>query len=213
MKSTLLSLLAGLLLGIIIHITSILTIPWAAEHNAWSRLAAVAKVNEVREIAAGAGERSLLPDIDPAMRYAICHYDLSQGVLQIRAPVPRTYWSLALYDRLGINYYVINDRVVGSGNIEVWVADAAQLLEIEPEGVEEVEGVNGKRERLVVGAPRQQGFAVFRVLLANPSLESTVRQMLAGTSCTTLAPAEPAAHDTPAVPVPPAKPNGPDEQS
>jgi uncharacterized membrane protein len=188
MKSTLLSLFAGLLLGVIIHIVSILTIPWAAEHNAWSRLTAVAPVNEVRDIAPGAGQETLLPDIDPTMRYAVCHYDLDQGVLQIRAPVPRSYWSLALYDRLGINYYVINDRVVGAGDIEVWVANAAQLLEIEPEGIEESEGE--KRERLVVGAPRQQGFAVFRVLAADSSLEQTVRQVLAGTSCATLAPSE-----------------------
>lgn len=213
MKSTLLSLLAGLILGAIIHITSILTIPWAAEHNAWSRLAAVAEVNEVRDIAPGAGQRSLLPDIDPMMRYAVCRYDLSQGVLRIQAPVPRSYWSLALYDRLGINYYVINDRVVGAGNIEVWVANAAQLLEIEPAGVEDVEGENGKGERLVVGAPHEQGFAVFRVFLANQSSEQTVRQVLAGTSCTSLAPEEPAIPAAPAVPVPPAKPNRPGEQS
>lgn len=184
MKSTLLSLLAGLILGAIIHIVSILTIPWAAEHNAWSRLTAVAAVNEVRDIAPGAGQQTLLPDIDPSMRYAVCHYDLSQGVLQIRALVPRSYWSLALYDRLGINYYVINDRVVGAGNIEVWVANATQLLEVEPEGVEDSE----KGERLVVGAPRQQGFAVFRVLASDPSREQMIRQVLAGTSCATLAP-------------------------
>lgn len=191
MKSTLFSLLAGLILGAIIHIASILAIPWAAEHNAWSRLTAVTEANAVRDIAPGAGAQTLLPDIDPAMRYAVCHYDLGQGVLQIRAQVPRSYWSLALYDRLGINYYVINDRVVGAGDIEVWVADAAQLLEIEPERTEESEGE--RRERLVVGAPRQQGFAVFRILASDRSLESTVRQTLAATSCATLAPRGPAA--------------------
>ncbi|HXK54461.1 MAG TPA: DUF1254 domain-containing protein [Hyphomicrobiales bacterium] len=188
MKSVLLSVVAGLILGALIHIASILTIPWAAENNAWSRLRGLAEINEVRRIEPDASGKSDLPDLDPAMHYAVCHYDLARGPLQIRAPVPRTYWSLALYDRLGINYYVINDRIVGPGELEVWVANKTQLLEIEPEDSENsgTSGEGESKDRLIVGAPRQQGFAVFRLLVPGASFEQTVEQALSGTSCATI---------------------------
>lgn len=172
---------AGLLLGLIIHIVSILWVPAVAENDAWARLGEFGPANRVNILPVAAVRDRLLPDLDPSMRHAVCLYDLADGPLRIHAAVPPGYWSVALYDRRGVNYYALNDRLIGGGrSIELWIATREQLLSLEES---DTAGGEGDAGRLVIGAPREQGFALFRLLVAVPSDAKPIEAALGATTC------------------------------
>lgn len=169
----------GLLLGAIVHVFSVLWVPTVAENDAWARLGAFGPPNRLNPIPEAALRSGALPDLDPSMRHAVCRYDLAAGPLRIRAALPPGYWSVALYDRRGVNYYALNDRLVAGRSIQLWIATRAQLLMLDESdaAAEEQDG------RLVIGAPREQGFALFRLLVAAPSDEAPVAAALANSDC------------------------------
>lgn len=178
-------IVGGILLGAVIHIFSVLFVPVVAEHDAWARLAGVGPINTVRPLPPEAVRNGLLPDLDPSMRHAVCRYNLQAGPLRIQAPVPQVYWSVALYDRHGVNYYALNDRLIAEPSIELWVATQDQLLRLGGTG----EGVTSSPQdgRLVIGAPEEEGFALFRTLEAQPSFAGMVQQALDGIACSVVA--------------------------
>jgi len=179
MKVTFLWALGGLMLGGIIHIVSVLWVPLTAENDSWTQLAGFGPVNALHTIAPVGDRRPPLPDMDPSLRYAVCRYDLTNGPLLISGEVPLVYWSVALYDRRGLNYYALNDRLVAGRSIKLWVATKQQLLAIEPQSPE----AEANDERLLIGAPGALGFAVFRVLVPGPSFEAAVAETFASTTC------------------------------
>jgi len=179
MKISLVWALGGLMLGGIIHIVSVLWVPLTAENDSWTQMADFGPVNMLHSISSTPDGRPFLVDTDPSLRYAVCRYDLSNGPLRITGPVPLVYWSVALYDRRGLNYYALNDRLIAGRNITLWVATKQQLLAIEPQSPETA----SNDERLLLGAPGELGFAVFRVLVPGPSYEARVAQTFESTSC------------------------------
>ena len=184
MKFSVLWSLGGLMLGGIIHIASVLWVPVTAANDSWTRIAGLGSANMLHVLAPTQDGRAPLPDLDPSLRHAVCRYDLTDGPLLITSQVPLVYWSVALYDRRGLNYYAINDRLVAGRNIRLWVATKQQLLAIEPQTPETVED----DQRLLIGAPGVLGFAVFRALVPGPSFEALVDNAFEATSCSTFDP-------------------------
>lgn len=167
------------MLGGIIHIASILWVPVSAKNDSWTRLAGLGPVNMLHIMAPAQNGRAVLPDLDPSLRYAVCRYDLTDGPLLITAQVPLVYWSVAFYDRRGLNYYALNDRLVAGRGIKLAVATRQQLLALEPQTSATAEN----DQMLLIGAPGPLGFAVFRALVPGPSFEAMIAAAFAGTSC------------------------------
>jgi len=184
MKTTLLWALGGLIFGGIIHIFSVLWIPMTAEKDSWTQLARLGPVNAFHRFPPAREGETTLPDMDPSLRYAVCRYDLSGGLLQITARVPPVYWSVTLYDRRGVNYYALNDRLVAGREITLWVATPRQLLAVAPQSAEG----SISDERLLIGAPAEIGFAVLRALVPGPSHETVVAEALDATRCAVVGP-------------------------
>ena len=67
----LLWLLAGLVLGGIVHLTTILLLPRAAPLDAYARLAPVTPVNAFTLLPEPTPERALMPFMDPAFAAAV----------------------------------------------------------------------------------------------------------------------------------------------
>ena len=185
MKMSILWAVSGLMLGGIIHVASVLWVPLTAENDSWTQLAVLGPDNTLHNIAPVKDGRTAVPDMDPNLRYAVCRYDLTDGPLLITAQVPLAYWSVALYDRRGVNYYALNDRLVAGRNITLWVATKRQLLAIGPQSPETTE----TDERLLIGAPGARGFAVFRALMPGPSYEVAIAKAFEATNCSLFDPA------------------------
>jgi uncharacterized membrane protein len=184
MKFSVLWAVGGLMLGGIIHIASVLWVPATATNDSWTQITGLGPVNTLHLITPTQDGHTPLPDLDPSLRYAVCRYDLTDGPLLITSQVPLVYWSVALYDRRGLNYYALNDRLVAGRSIRLWVATKQQLLAIEPQTSDTV----GDDQRLLIGAPGVLGFAVFRALVPGPSFAASVDSAFEETSCSTYDP-------------------------
>lgn len=170
-------IVGGIILGFIIHIVSVLILPSLAQNDAWARLSRYAGYNSLHVLPAATPEIEAIADMDPSIRYAICRYDLDAGPLKIVAKIPQTYWSLAIYDTKGSNFYSLNDRSAGRNSLTLWIASQSQILALEPEDPEE------SVDRLVVKSHDRYGIAILRILIPEMSYETVARVTFASSSC------------------------------
>ncbi|MGH6717216.1 MAG: DUF1254 domain-containing protein [Bradyrhizobium sp.] len=187
----LLTILAGVLLGGIVHLVSVLALPLIANEDAYSRLKPLAKVDTVVQLASAAPDNKLMPYMDPAFAVAVCRYDLSNGPIKLRVPVSQDYTSVSFYTRSDLAYYAINDRSAGK---KVIVLDL--MTETQHNALPQDENITAA-DRLIVDSPTKTGLIVMKAMAPEPGLMAQAQASLRGASCTEQAgqPAQPA--DTP----------------
>lgn len=178
----LLWLIAGVLLGGIVHLVTMLVLPRTASHDAYARLTPIAPVNTVAPIPPPTAQNAMLPFMDPAFAAAVCRYDLSDGPIKLTAPVSAAYTSVSFYTRRGISYYAINDRAAGRRTIELDLMTTAQR-----NALPEDEDITAA-DRLIVESPTQTGLIVLRALAPEPSLMPVAHGALAAAKCEKLPP-------------------------
>jgi uncharacterized membrane protein len=177
MVRALLWVLAAVLLGGIVHLSTVLAMPQAAKQDAYSRLAPLTPVNAMVPLASTKAGAEIMPFMDPAFATAVCRYDLSGGPLKLTAPVSQAYTSVSFYTRRSVAFYAINDRAAGRRTIELDLMTAAQHAQV-PED-EEVTAA----DRLIIESPTTMGLIVLRALAPEPSLMPMARQALAAATC------------------------------
>ena len=173
----LLWLLAGLVLGGIVHLASVLLLPRTATQDAYSRLAPITPVNAVAPLPVPSPDNAILPFMDPAFAVAVCRYDLANAPLKLTTPVGQAYTSVSFYTRFGVAYYAINDRAAGRRVIELELMTAEQRNQLPDD--EEVTAA----DRLIVESPTQTGLVVLRALSPEPSSLPVARGILAAAQC------------------------------
>ena len=113
------TIIAGVLLGGVVHLVSVLALPRIASQDAYSRLTPITKLNTVTPLPLADPGNTLMPFMDPAFATAICRYDLSGGPIKLAVPVTQSYTSVSFYTRSDVAYYAINDRSAGKKVIEL----------------------------------------------------------------------------------------------
>jgi uncharacterized membrane protein len=171
------TLLAGVLLGAIVHLVSVLALPRIATQDAYSRLAPITKLNAVTPLPAPDPSSELLPFMDPAFAVAVCRYDLSGGSIKLTVPVSQAYTSVSFYTRNEVAYYAINDRSAGRKVIELDLMTEAQHADMPEE--EDVTAA----DRLIIDSPTSVGLIVMKALAPEPGLMSQAQASLAASSC------------------------------
>jgi uncharacterized membrane protein len=172
-----LTIVAGIILGGIVHLVSVLALPRIASHDAYSRLTPMTEQNAVTALPSADPNSSPMPFMDPAFAMAICRYDLSTGPLKLTVPVSQAYTSVSFYTRNEIAYYAINDRSAGKKVIELDLMTEAQHNDL-PED-EEVTAA----DRLIIDSPSTTGLIVLKALAAEPGLMPQAQASLASASC------------------------------
>jgi uncharacterized membrane protein len=162
---------AGLVLGLAVHILSVFALPRLAPDDARARLAGVTAVNRITTLS-GRTEAAL-PLADPAFETAVCRYDLSAGALHVRAPVTPHYTAISLYTATGIAFGAVNDRAATRRTMDLFVVTGAQRRELAT-GEEETAADN-----LIMVSPTIEGFVLIRALAVQPSFAPLVRDQLA----------------------------------
>jgi uncharacterized membrane protein len=145
MIRVLFTIIAGVLLGGIVHLVSVLALPRIATQDAYSRLTPMTQLNAVTALPQADPSNSPMPFMDPAFAMAICRYDLSGGPIKLAVPVSQAYTSVSFYTRNEIAYYAINDRSAGKKVIELDLMTEAQHNDL-PED-EEVTAADRLRTR------------------------------------------------------------------
>lgn len=171
------AILAGLVLGGLVHILSIFALPQLAQNDAYARLASLAKVNEVVQVPDPTPFESLLPRLDPAFVFAACVYDLTRGPLAVSVPTTQDMTSVAFYTRQGRVFYSLNDRAAARRSIDLQLMTAPQRALLA--GGEDVTAA----DRLIIESPAEQGIVFIRGFVREPGARSAVRAVLNGARC------------------------------
>ena len=171
------TIIAGVLLGGVVHLVSVLALPRIATQDAYSRLTPMTKLNAVTALPLADPNNAPMPFMDPAFAIAICRYDLSDGPLKLTVPVSQAYTSVSFYTRNEVAYYAINDRSAGRKVIELDLMTEAQHAEL-PED-EEVTAA----DRLIIDSPTATGLIVLKALAPEPGLMPQAQASLAASSC------------------------------
>jgi uncharacterized membrane protein len=171
------AIIAGVLLGGVVHLVSVLALPRIATKDAYSRLAPLTKLNVVTALPVADVGNTLMPFQDPAFATAICRYDLSTGPIKLTVPVSQAYTSVSFYTRSDVAYYAINDRSAGRRVIELDLMTEAQHAEL-PED-EDVTAA----DRLIIDSPTATGLIVLKAMAPEPGLMTQAQGSLASASC------------------------------
>jgi uncharacterized membrane protein len=171
------AIVAGVVLGAVVHLVSVLALPRIATQDAYSRLTPLTKLNAVSQLPLVEPSNAPMPFLDPAFAIAICRYDLSGGPIKLAVPVSQSYTSVSFYTRSEIAYYAINDRSAGRKVIELDLMTEAQHAEL-PED-EDVTAA----DRLIIDSPSATGLIVMKALASEPGLMPQAQASLAASSC------------------------------
>ena len=171
--------LAGIILGGIVHLATILVLPRTASQDAYARLSPITLVNAITAVPRPTPTKAVLPYMDPAFAVAVCRYDLSNGPMKLTAPVSQAYTSVTFYTRRGIAYYGINDRAAGRRTIELYLMTTPQH-DAMPEDTEVTAA-----DRLIIDSPTTTGLIVLRALSPEPGLMPMAQASVAGARCAT----------------------------
>jgi len=192
------TIIAGVLLGGVVHLVSVLALPRIATQDAYSRLSPMTKLNAVTPLALADPNNAPMPFMDPAFAIAVCRYDLSGGALKLTVPVSQAYTSVSFYTRNEVAYYAINDRSAGRKVIELDLMTEEQHGQL-PED-EEVTAA----DRLIIDSPTATGLIVLKALAPEPGLMPQSQASLAASRCTVQAEEPPTPKQPVPAPAPPA---------
>jgi uncharacterized membrane protein len=171
------TIVAGVLLGGVVHLVSVLALPRIASQDAYSRLSPITKLNAVTTLPLADPGNTLMPFMDPAFATAVCRYDLSGGPIKLAVPVSQSYTSVSFYTRSDVAYYAINDRSAGRKVIELDLMTEAQHA-----ALPEDEDVTAA-DRLIIDSPTATGLIVLKALAAEPGLMPQAQASLAASTC------------------------------
>jgi uncharacterized membrane protein len=171
------TIIAGVLLGGIVHLVSVLALPRIATQDAYSRLTPITKLNAVTPLPPAEPGNTLMPFLDPAFAVAICRYDLAEGPIKLAVPVSQAYTSVSFYTRNELAYYAINDRSAGKKVIELDL-----MTEAQHDALPEDEDVTAA-DRLIIDSPSATGLIVMKALAPEPGLMPQAQASLAAAKC------------------------------
>ncbi len=171
------TIIAGMVLGGIVHLVSVLALPRVASQDAYSRLVPIAPVNTITQLPPAGPDNTLMPFMDPAFASAVCRYDLSEGPIKLTVPISQSYTSVSFYTAEEIAYYAINDRSAGRKVIELDL-----MTEEQHENLPKDEDVTAA-DRLIIDSPSTTGLILVKALAAEPGLMPQAQASLAAATC------------------------------
>lgn len=177
MIRTILWIAGGVLMGLVIHLAVILVLPGFTEDTVWDRVSALGARGQVVVLDQPAdGEPNVL-GLDPALSYAVCQFDLSQGPGVFNGELPADFWSLGVFDRNGVALYGTTNRSGVGSSLALGIFNPSQMHLLAEQQFEIEQGL------LIVEAPADDVFAVVRLALPYPVMRQRYEEALARLDC------------------------------
>ena len=166
-----------------VHISIILLMPYLSLGNAYSRLEPIASINKLSILTAGEKHVEPLPFMAPDILYAACRYDISEGPLELRTPIPNDLWSIAVYNRLGENYYLMSGRDVQSRTVNMLLVEQKTIDPEKQQQQDKSAAGNKELREVTVSALSKTGVIIVRAPVPNPAYYEEVTQLLKTAFC------------------------------
>lgn len=174
---TLLYLLAGLLLGGVIHIIVILILPLFATQDVWSKLTTLSAVNRMQVLADIAVGSPNPLGLDPELTYAVCQVSLATGPAVVSGVLPDAFWSLAILNRAGIVTYSTTNRDGLGQTLDLGIFNPTQTRLLAQQELEIPEGL------LIVESRDDDVFVVVRLAPPHPAVRERFKTALSTITC------------------------------
>jgi uncharacterized membrane protein len=171
-------LLGAMVVAGITHIVSILLMPLVTARNPVLMLARVFQVNELEIIDPTVPVKVAIPFADPAMRVAVCSYDVSERPVRLVIETGESFLSVVFLQPNGQISYSVTDRAAVQRKLEIVVATPAQILALEAQDSED-EAVSEWRLK----AQETKGVILIRALVTRPGEAIDVMALLNRTEC------------------------------
>lgn len=169
---------AVVLLACLIHIVVVLSVPYLASRNAWSRLSRLGETNRLLVLPPPSPTHQSIPFMAPDVRYAICRYDLSEGPVRLSTDIPDDLWLIAFYTPRGDNFYTISGGDIKRTRVEILITTTAEpVLETAIDGSEESDDL------VTVAAPNETGLIMIRAPLHASAYAPRTELALSKASC------------------------------
>lgn len=177
MIRTLLWLLAGVMLGGIVHIAVILLVPAFASNDTWTRVEALNARDGIVVLPQAVSGADNPFGLDPDLAYAVCRIDLAGGPGEVSGALPRAFWSVAVYDRSGAVIYATTNRDGIGNQLDLGIFNPAQTRLLAQQQLDVAEGL------LIVEAPRDDVFVVVRLAPPHQAMRARYEAALGDLVC------------------------------
>jgi uncharacterized membrane protein len=177
MVRTLLYVIAGVFLGVAIHLVMILTLPAVAENTIATSIASVGKLNAnvvLDDISPGAANPLRL---DPNLLYAVCRLDLTDMPGEVSGTLPGAFWSVAVFDSGGTIVYSTTNRDSTGQQLDLGLFDAAQTRLLAQQKIDVPAGI------IVQTVHTESVSVVVRLAPPQPAMRDRYRQALSQLTC------------------------------
>lgn len=177
MVRSLIYIAAGVLLGLIIHLVVILTLPRISENSVYAQIAATDTINQIGLIPMPEPGQPNPLRLDPALTYAVCRLSLASGPGEVTGLLPVAFWSVAVYDQSGTVLYSTTNRDGIGQKLDLGVFDPAQTRLLAEQKIDIAPGL------LIVEAHTDDIFVVVRLAPPHPSVRQRYEAQLRRLTC------------------------------
>lgn len=178
MVRSLLYAVAGLLLGLLIHLVVILSLPLLAPDSVARRIATVAPELDKSVLLADVNAKDGNPlRLDPSLSYGLCRIDLSAAPGEVTATLPSSFWSVAVYDDAGTVIYSTTNRDGIGQNLDLGIFDPAETRLLAEQKIDINAGL------LIVEAQSDAVFVVVRLAPPQPAVRVRYEAQLQKLNC------------------------------
>lgn len=160
-----------------VHVVVILLVPYLAQTDGWSRLAAHAGENVFAELPAGGSSEGRVAGLDPLFVNGACRLSLADAPAGIAVDARDRFWSLALYDPQGTIIFSLNDRTAVQGRLDMIVLNPVQNAKLHEAPTVEIE------RTIVVESPSDDLIAILRLFAPTAAAQQDARRILARSEC------------------------------
>ncbi len=181
------AVLTGLIGAALLHIIIILSLPHFTGRDAFTRVKMLGPShrfislpdlsNARADTRADAGG---LANVDPFLKVAVCHFDLTLAPIRLLAPAGPSFWSMAVYDQDSNEVFSMNDRTSVGGDLDALVASPVQVAQIR-----KAPGA-ALTQSIIVEHKGTTGYIVLRTMVPAPSFSAQASGFLDEAVCAPL---------------------------
>jgi uncharacterized membrane protein len=169
------------LLSVLVHVLTLLSLPYLATRTAGQRLARLTDGTAVTVLAPSRPGADVLPFTDPAMVTALCAFDLAEGPFRIRTQTGEAFLSITVLSPVGRVLQSLSDKAAVRRILDVVLVTDPQLRALEAQDPED-EAVQELRLRL----PSLKGTVMIKAFAPRPSDADAAKELLGRTQCRTM---------------------------
>jgi uncharacterized membrane protein len=168
---------AGLLLGLFIHLIVILTLPQVAENRMLRQIETLDALNKAALLKVPPPGQPNPLRLDPDLVYAVCRLDLSGGPGEVTGTLPASFWSLAVFDTSGTVLYSTTNRDGIGQSLDVGIFDPGQTRLLAEQKIDIAPGL------LIVESRSNSVIVVVRLAPPHPTMRSRYESEIQRLAC------------------------------